>query len=656
MDQEPKISADIDQLHSDLVKTTTTTTMDEDTTTSSSGSDVPTPTSSTPAPKTEILVHAPECEMAIESKENCPDGGNCADCQLNQLHSHAEYWSLRADCTCGKDNDDSTSASMDAWARPQLRLPSLDELMVGDIMEPGTLEAARQHVSWLAGEIDEAMERATKNLSAGMRPRHDDAWVINEAGTLLSRLVPHMGSPAGAFSLDHGQVYSIPDAVWPLPAPPIQAGEMNHSGMARRKMEVFSSRVRSQLEARKEEQRRSSRLLVGDWLKRHPTTTTTTKTTKAAPESAPPSTQGQQKAAPEPTEVHSPTKDISPRLQRQLDLNEKKSLRRIGPLVVNGSTPYPKKMTATTTELATHAPSATHVPEKQPNPELPSAQTPAEDFSSFIEKQIDLIEHEKLRRTQNPFENKTLPNQLLKYAVTRPASQLTDTSGHQYPPQQQHQQPLNSNPDFYPTPDIPEPIVPARGQVLPFPPAALPQPNPHNFVQGGYAFEPNPPITGPHQIPGAPVHQAPENAGPSSEQAESPSAPRRVNRPLIKGLMLSPPPPPPPPHAHHDPLQVRPLILPTIRISDERSPSSMLPTFPPQPQPAPQHLEGDLEAHRLLHLKWSWARENQFWTPPGGDVRAYAHVCAEFLGLPPPSDHHIFGHEHGHLCFDLDHA
>lgn len=637
------MSSHIDQLPSELVKTTTTTTaMDGDTTTLSSSPGVPTPTSSTPAPKTEILVHAPECEMAIESKEKCPDGGNCADCQLNQLHSHAEYWALRADCTCGKKDDDPTSAvDTSSWRQPRLSL--LDELIVGHLMEPGTLESARQHVGWLAQEIDDALGRATKNLAAGMRPRRDDAWIINEAGTLLSRLVPRMGGPTGGFSLDYGQVYAIPDAVWQLPAPPIPAGEMDHSGMARRKMEVFSSRVGNQLEARKEEQQRSARPLVGDWLRPHPTTTK-----KAAPESAPPSTQVQQKAPPEPAEVQSPTEDIAPKLQKQLGLNEKKYLKSTEPLVVNGSTPYPKTTTTTTTEAATLAPSATHAPEKQPSPEAPSAQTPAKDLSSFIEKQIELIEQEEQRRTRTPVDNRTFPNHFVKSAVTRVASQLRDKPGHQYPPKQQqhqqHEQPLNSNLDSYPTPDASEPISPARGQVLRFPPPAIPHPGPYQFAQGGYAFGMNPPITGSQQTLGGPVPQTPENA-PPPQQPESPPAPRRVDRPFIGGLML--PPPPPPLHALQDPFQATSSVQPTMWIpQEERSRFAMLPTVSTQPRP--QHpQDNDLQAQR--QSKWSWARENQFWTPPGGNVRAYAHVCAEFLGLPPPSDHHIFGHEHGHL-------
>lgn len=644
------MSSHIDQLFSDFVNTITTTAeMDEDIATSSSGPGVPTPTSSTPANKTEILVHAPECEMAIESKKKCPDGGNCADCHLNQLHSHAEYWSLRADCTCGKD-DDPTPADTSSWLRPRFSL--LDELMVGHFMEPGTLEAARQHVSWLAGEIDEAIGRAMQNLAAGTRPRPDDAWTINEAGTLLSRLVPRMGGPAGAFSLDYGQLYAIPDAVWPQPAPPIPAGEMDHSAMARRQMQVFSSRLRSQLEARKEEQRRSARPLVGDWLKPRPTTT---KTTKAAPESAPPSAQDQQKALPDDARGQSPAKNVAPKLQKQLDLNEKKYLKSTGPLVVNGSTPYPKK-TTTSTEATTLAPSATHAPEKQPSLESPSAQTPADDFGSFIEKQIDLIEQELQRRTQTPVQNKTLPNHLLKAAVTRPASQLTDTPVHRYPQHQQHQQheqPQNSNFGFYPASDISRPFLQARGQVLRFLQPALPHPGPYHFVQGGYTSGPNPPITGPRQILDRPVHQAPENAGPSEQQAESPPAPRRVNRPFI-GDFAPPPPPPPPHHAHHDPLQATPsVVLPAWRIPPgQRHPYTVLPgdlpTSPPQPQPRPQHHpQDDLQAQRLH--KWAFARENQFWTPPGQNVRAYAHVCAEFLGLPPPSDHDIFGREHGHL-------
>lgn len=636
------MSSHIGQLHSDLVKTpTTTAAMDEDTSMSSSSPGVPTPTSSTPAPKTEILVHAPECEMAIESKEKCPDGGNCADCQLNQLHSHAEYWSLRADCTCGKDDDPMAAVDTSSWRQP--RLSFLDELIVGHLMEPGTLESARQHVGWLAGQIDEAIGRATKNLAAGMRPRRDDAWIINEAGTLLSRLVPRMGGPTGGFSLDYGQVYAIPDAVWQLPPPAIPAGEMDHSGMARRKMQLFSSRVGSQLEARKEEQQRSARPLVGGWFKPRPTTTTTT--TKAAPEPAPPSARDQQKVLLDDARVQSPTEDSAPSLPSLLDLKEQKSLKSTVPLVVNGSTPYPKTMTKSTTEAATPAPSATPAPEKQPSPEPPSTQTPDGDFSSFIEKQIDLIEQKEQRRTQTPVENRTLPNNVVRAAVKRVASQLADPS-EQLPHPQQHEQPLNSNPGFYPAPDASEPIAPTTGQVRrsftrsDVPPAPT-RPDPYPFGQGGYAFGLSPQITGQQQQ--ILDHQWLDNAGPSGQPESSP-APRRVDLPCIGGLMLLPP--PPPPHAHHDPFQATSSVQPTMRVPEEMRPPytvlpGNLPTLSSLLQPRPRPPQDDLQAQR--QSKWSWARENQFWTPPGGNVRAYAHVCAEFLGLPPPSDHHIFG-------------
>lgn len=209
----------------------------DDESTSSSEQGALTPRSNTLSPQQNPLPGTPDHRPATAAEEARAHGGNSA-----AQHSPTPGPVLAP-----------------ASARQTPQDPGRDAR--DEIMEPGTLEAARQHVAWLAAQMDEAIGRMSESHA---RAGGDDAWVINEAATLLTRVVPRVIGPGGAFCLDNGQLSIIPHPVWPPPPSPATAavpGEDDRTALARRRMEEFSSVVVSQLEARKKEQRRCSRPL-----------------------------------------------------------------------------------------------------------------------------------------------------------------------------------------------------------------------------------------------------------------------------------------------------------------------------------------------------------------------------------------------------------
>ncbi|KAK7716453.1 hypothetical protein SLS64_003607 [Diaporthe eres] len=118
-----------------------------------------------------------------------------------------------------------------------------------------TLEAARENVAWLSGQMVWAIERVLQARVAGLRPRADDIWVINEAGALLARVVPHMEGTTGAFSLDAGKVSVAPYQGWPRHLPTGGSDDNYLAAKARRTVQQFSATVARQLESAKREKR-----------------------------------------------------------------------------------------------------------------------------------------------------------------------------------------------------------------------------------------------------------------------------------------------------------------------------------------------------------------------------------------------------------------
>ncbi|KAG6361141.1 hypothetical protein INS49_009365 [Diaporthe citri] len=196
-----------------------------------------------------------------------------------------------------------------------------------------TLESARESVAWLSGQIVWAIERVLQARRAGNRAHDDDVWVINEAGALMARLVPHMEDTSGTFSLDGGQLPAFPYPGWPTPLPPGWADYTDQSALARQRMEVFSSDVAMQLESAKREQRQRLQSSLNDF---------------------------------EDEMITS----IVPRKKQKQQQQPQRQWHR--PLVVNGSTPYQK-----TTETSTSASEGgAHAPEQQQNLPEPQQQQP----------------------------------------------------------------------------------------------------------------------------------------------------------------------------------------------------------------------------------------------------------------------------------------
>lgn len=307
----------------DTTIATTAATMEDTTSTSSSGPRVLTPRSSTTSssPQPNPLIHSHACQLALASKAWCAHGGNCPTCMVDRIHDGVgPRGILQQQCTCTPYNPTTTTHPGSTRA-------------AGSSTGQLTLESARESVGWLAGQMVHAIARVEQDRIAGSRPRADDAWVINEAGALLARVVPRMDGTSGAFTLDGGKLPVYPEYPdWPTPRPSFWTDDHDDpSAAARRRMKEFSFVVVDQLEVTKREQRERRQSDLEDF----------------------------------EDEIIS---SIVPRKKQQQKQKQQKQEPFAQPLIVNGSTPYQTATEATasaSTGTGTHAPKKQHRPKQQ---------------------------------------------------------------------------------------------------------------------------------------------------------------------------------------------------------------------------------------------------------------------------------------------------
>lgn len=228
--------------------------MDDDTSSSSSGPRVLTPrtetlSSQSPLP-TPLPLHAPGCPIATAGLASCPHGG-CEACLLHEHHDAAASGRLHQLCTCPAHNP--SPAMQTPAGRQRLAAAVHGGAGAADLW---TLEMTREVVAWLASRLDDAVERVLQARLAGFAPDMDDAWVINEAGALMGRMVPRMLGGGGAFSLDGGRVSVAPREA-PQPSPPRAArpaDENNQAAVVRFRVAEVSYRLQVQLEQERQRQ------------------------------------------------------------------------------------------------------------------------------------------------------------------------------------------------------------------------------------------------------------------------------------------------------------------------------------------------------------------------------------------------------------------
>lgn len=234
--------------------------MDDDSSSSSSGPRVLTPRTGTLSPQQSPLPiplpapsprHEPGCPIATAGVASCPHGGGCGACLLHEHHDAAASGRLHQLCTCPAHNPS-----------PAVQTPAGRQWLAAAVRAGGgadlwTLEMAREVVAWLASRLDDAVERVLQARLAGFAPDVDDAWVINEAGALMTRMMPRMEEGGGgAFSLDGGRVSIAPRAA-AQPSPPRaarSAHENSQAAVARRRVAEVSYRLEVQLEQERQRQ------------------------------------------------------------------------------------------------------------------------------------------------------------------------------------------------------------------------------------------------------------------------------------------------------------------------------------------------------------------------------------------------------------------
>lgn len=197
-----------------------------------------------------LPLHAPGCPIATAGTASCPHGG-CEACLLHEHHDAAASGRLHQLCTCPAHNPS-----------PAVQTPAGRHRLAAAVHGGGggdlwTLEMAREVVAWLASRLDDAVERVLQARLAGFSPDVDDAWVINEAGSLMGRMVPRMEQGGGGvFTLDGGRVSVTPWAA-AQPSPPRAARPADGNGQAavvRRRVAEVSCRLQVQLEQERQRQ------------------------------------------------------------------------------------------------------------------------------------------------------------------------------------------------------------------------------------------------------------------------------------------------------------------------------------------------------------------------------------------------------------------
>lgn len=233
--------------------------MDDDASSSSSGPRVLTPRTETMSPQPPLPIpnplplHAPGCPIATAGLASCPHGG-CEACLLHEHHDAAASGRLHQLCTCPAHNP---SPAVQTPAGRQRLAAAVHGGGGGGAGDLWTLEMAREVVAWLASRLDDAVERVLQARLAGFAPDVDDAWVINEAGALMGRMVPRMEQGGGgAFTLDGGRVSVTPWAAaqTSLPRAARPADGNGQAAVVRRSVAEVSWRLQVQLEQERQRQ------------------------------------------------------------------------------------------------------------------------------------------------------------------------------------------------------------------------------------------------------------------------------------------------------------------------------------------------------------------------------------------------------------------
>lgn len=151
-------------------------------------------------------------------------------------------------CICAQHNPTPPLASPVG----QRRLGALERAGARDLV---SLEQARENITWLSARMCEAIGRVIQARMAGSWARGYDICVINQARSVLLRILPHMEGIKGAYSLDG---LPVPYHHLALPSSPLWDGWTADADAAadeaRHSVHEVKSRVTRILDARRQAQ------------------------------------------------------------------------------------------------------------------------------------------------------------------------------------------------------------------------------------------------------------------------------------------------------------------------------------------------------------------------------------------------------------------